>query len=283
MLDCELEKYLMKQYGAKKLVRLTGGFTNAVYLLEATEPPLVVKIAQWSNGDMENEANTLRFLNQGAFTPEVRDLFSMKQQQIIVFTYKEGKNGQAILDTGHFKSSIELFHDMGKLLATAIHSHPYSGEQQGLRVADFKRIRFDLNYVPETLMKQSKALLEERGAQEHPWTLTHGDFGSHNVLADGHHLTAIDWEWAEWGPPLVDLAWTCWNTKLHYPSIADQLNQTFLQAYQAERDVHYTPELMKVYSLYKLWIILNKVQSSDEETQQKWVKRLEWTLQTEII
>ena len=43
-----------------------------------------------------------------------------------------------------------------------------------------------------------------------PWSLVHGDFQLKNVLArrstTGFNLLTIDWEYAGWGPPAVDLA-----------------------------------------------------------------------------
>ena len=113
--------------------------------------------------------------------------------------------------------------------------------------------------------------------------LTHGDYGSHNILfAEHDNITVIDWEWVEWFHPLVDIAWTCWNTKLHYPNVADRLNQTFISAYQTIRPITCTNDEIKTYSLYKLWSILKKVQNSGEETREKWVSRLEWTLNPDL-
>jgi aminoglycoside phosphotransferase (APT) family kinase protein len=192
-------------------------------------------------------------------------------------------NGQEILDTRDLKRSHDLFRHMGELLSTQIHSYSHTGDHGGLRSADFKALRFDVDYVPKVFVEESQALLEQIDAPVHEWTLTHGDFGSHNILADGRKLTVIDWEWAEWGHPLVDIAWACWNTKLHYPKIADGLNHTFIRAYQARRPISCTSEHIKAYSLYKLWTILQKVKHADRQTQMKWVNRLEWTLHTDIL
>lgn len=282
MMDAELER-LMKKYSAAELVRLTGGFTNAVYLLKGIEPPLVAKVAQWSNRDLQNEANSLLFLKNTPFTPKLIDIFSENQVQIIVYTFVKGMNGQAVLDTGDLKRSTDLFRDMGKLLSTHIHSYSYTGDHGGLRSADFKTLRFDLDYVPKVLIEKSQVLLRKIEAPVHEWTLTHGDYGAHNILANGGNLTVIDWEWAEWSHPFVDIAWTCWNTKLHYPKIADGLNRTFIQAYQTHRPISRTSEQIQVYSLYKLWTILQKIQHADRETQMKWINRLEWTLHTDIL
>ena len=281
-MDKEVGVELRKRFRASEWERLMGGFTNDVYLLKGTKPLLVAKVAQWSSQDMENEVKVLKFLETTSYTPKVIDLFSINNKQIIVFTYAEGMNGQAILDTGDHKRSINLFRGMGVRLAD-IHSHSYSGNPSGLRFADFEMLLYDLSFVPKELVKKSERLLQHLDRNKREWTLTHGDFGSHNILTDEECLTVIDWEWAEWGHPLIDLAWTCWNTKLHYTAIADELNQIFLNAYKAQREVVYSPELIKTYSLYKLWMILYRVQHADEETQQKWINRLEWTFENEII
>ncbi|GGE33123.1 hypothetical protein GCM10011391_09720 [Pullulanibacillus camelliae] len=285
MIDASVKNELLKKYGADELMQLTGGFTNAVYLLKGTTPLMVAKIAQWSDGDSDNEDNNLKFLKEAEFTPKWKDSFFIGPVRVSIFSYVEGINGQALLDTGDLERSIALFSDMGKLLATQIHSIPFTGQGLGLRQADYEASPFvKLDDVPQELVQASLALLAPlKASLKSEWTFTHGDFGSHNILAHERRLAVIDWEWAEWGHPLVDIAWTCWNTALHYPTLAPQLNPAFIQAYQRNRPLVFTPELLKSCVIYKLGMILLKVKQGDESTKQKWISRLAWTLEHEWV
>jgi aminoglycoside phosphotransferase (APT) family kinase protein len=273
-------KTLTERYG--RMRRLTGGFTNAAYLLQDTTPNLVAKVAALSNQDLLNEKNVLGFLGENTFAPQYVDTFSVDSAFILVTTFKEGDNGQGILDTGDMKRATNLFYKMGICLARNIHSMPFEGETASLRMG--KPVSTRLDFVPKDLQAQSEAYLKQINWDPSTWVLTHGDYGSHNILfGDNDQFTVIDWEWTEWFHPLVDIAWACWNTKLHYPDIADTLNQTLMNAYQSVTPLDCTDDDIKIYVLYKIWNILNRVQNADKDTQEKWISRLKWTFTTKII
>lgn len=266
------------KYGCVK--PLTGGFTNDTYLLD-TAPPLVAKIASLSNEDILNEMNTLKFVEESSVAPKFIETLKVGLSTILITTFKQGMNGQAILDMGNINTSNTLFHRMGISLAQKIHCYKYDKQNNMIRSGGV--VDFHLDFVPEEYINKSRAYLENIHARRSEWVLTHGDYGSHNILFEKEgHFTVIDWEWAEWCHPIADIAWTCWNTKLHYPNIADELNQTFINAYQSVKPIICTDNDIKTYSLYKLWNILKKVQNAGEETHKKWVKRLEWTLNPDL-
>lgn len=277
-------KLLIKKYGDIRPLRLTGGFTNSTYLLQGTAPPLVAKIANLSNQDIENERQALFFLKDSAITPKIVELISEEGTQIVISLFMRGQNGQSVLDTGDVHRSERLFRKMGLCLADDIHSHHYDGTRHNLRLGHLNRLPFPIDFVPEDLLMKCATILERLEPQTDEWVLTHGDFGSHNVLVENDSpLTVIDWEWAEWFHPVVDLAWVCWNTKLHYPEIADRLNRAFLEAYQSRKAIPVTPQTIKAYALYKLRNILMRMEYADQDTQEKWIHRLEWTLNSELI
>ncbi|HET7578033.1 MAG TPA: aminoglycoside phosphotransferase family protein [Bacillales bacterium] len=275
---------LMKKYGAVEAVSLKGGFTNATYLLKGTDPLLVAKAAGHSNRDILNERHVLRFLHNTRIAPKMADLVTINKTKWLISTFHEGTNGQSLLDAGDLQPAEDLFKGMGELLAQHIHSHRFDGHRRNLRLGNVNPLQADLDFVPRDLLTKSEAILNKINTHPGEWVLTHGDFGSHNILVgDKSQLIVIDWEWAEWFHPLVDLAWTCWNTRMHYPDLAERLNQTFLEAYQSKKSISLTPELLKAYSLYKLRNILLKMKNADHATQEKWIHRLEWTLTHEIL
>jgi predicted Ser/Thr protein kinase len=72
-----LKKYLKVKYGEFKPVRLTGGYTNATFLLNGTNLPLVVKVANSFNKDIKNEINCLKITQNTGVVPKFYDF--MKQ------------------------------------------------------------------------------------------------------------------------------------------------------------------------------------------------------------
>lgn len=272
-------KVLNKKYG--QVQRLTGGFTNAAFLL-GTESPLVAKVAALSNQDLTNEMNALHFLDQTSLAPKYVDFINEGDASILVTTFEEGLNGQAILDTGNMAKAETLFYEMGLVLAKDIHAFTFHSPETPLRKGF---IEYDgIDFVPEALAVESAKLLCQIPVCTNEWVLTHGDYGSHNILyrEDGS-LAVIDWEWTEWFHPLVDIAWTCWNTKLHYPAIANRLNPIFIKAYQSINPMACLDSDLKPYVIYKLWQILHRIRHADKATQEKWIDRLDWTFNHQII
>ncbi|MFC4620005.1 aminoglycoside phosphotransferase family protein [Camelliibacillus cellulosilyticus] len=275
---------LKDKYGNFELVRLTGGFTNAAYLLKGTDPPFVAKVAKLASQDIENECHSLRFLANQTITPKLIDRYIFEKTQVVIMTFEPGANGQSILDTNDLARAEKVFTNMGLCLAEKIHSFRFDGQTHEIREGNLPFLSFDLDFVPFELRVESRTLLNKLEVKRDEWVLTHGDFGSHNVLfADGEPLTVIDWEWTEWFHPLVDIAWACWNTQLHYPKMADRLNHALIESYQSRRPFVLDPETLKALVLYKLWNILMKVRDADGETKQKWVNRLQWTFENKWI
>jgi aminoglycoside phosphotransferase len=276
----QVERFLEEKYGAAG--RLSGGYTNLAYKIK-TNPPLVAKIASLSNEDLLNEANALQVLHGKVPTPKYIDDHSLESSFILVTSYERGENGQSILDTGDMAKAEAVFKNMGLVLANLIHSHAYTDGSLKLRKAKVLEPA-SLDFVPQPLVEKSRTFFPLLSTDMNEWVLSHGDYGSHNILFDSDgKITVIDWEWTEWFHPLVDIAWTLWNTKLHYPHMADRLNQAFLKAYQSVRPLAYTEPLIKAYVLYKIWHLLNRLHHADAAVQNNWVSRLDWTLRTNIL
>lgn len=279
-----LKKHLKEKYGDFSLVRLTGGYTNDTFLLNGTLPPLVVKVTNKFNEDIENEINCLNLIQETGVTPKIYELIETDALQIIVMEYRKGINGQSILDNNELERTKELYKNLGASLAKRIHSIKYNYTSSGIRECTFNEFYLSLDFVPEFLIANSMEILQNINDNEEEWVLTHGDYGIHNVLyTDTNTLTVLDWEWSEWANPLTDIGWVCWFTKLHYPEYADSLNLLFIKEYKINNPIHLSPEVLRSYCVYKVWKVLHKVKKAPQEVQEEWIRRLKWTIETDIF
>ncbi|MEK4046110.1 phosphotransferase [Paenibacillus sp. FSL H8-0048] len=267
---------------ACRLERLTGGYTNLTYLMAGAEPPLVAKITNMSNEDTLNEVEVMRLVQGSCDTPVVHEVAEMDGMRIIIMDCMQGRNAQSVLDARDWSRAERIYSRMGQLLAAQIHSRPYQPQETEIRLSNrsaLSQVIQKLEFVPAALGRQSLHFLSAAEAGELPWVLTHGDYGVHNLLCEPDDLLhVLDWEWAEWGSPLNDVAWVCWFTKHHYPVQSMLLNTAFLQGYLSVNPLSFTPQQMKAASLYRVWNILHRLQIAPKEVQREWVRRLEWTL-----
>jgi Ser/Thr protein kinase RdoA (MazF antagonist) len=278
-----LIKQLSNTYGQFSPIRLTGGYTNETFLLRGTNPPLVAKVANTFNKDIENEINCLKLTQETGIVPKLYETFQNNNYQITVMEYCEGENAQSILDQKDIDRTNEIYTLLGKTLTKDIHSQKYKKVSKGIRECNISKIPIELEFVPQELSRLSKELISSVNDHKEDWVLTHGDYGVHNVLfKQNRRLTVLDWEWSEWANPLADIAWVCWFTRLHYEEHATILNSLFIKGYTNEQSIPLPIEKLKGYALYKVWKVLNKVQNAPVEVQEEWVRRLKWTIETDI-
>lgn len=267
---------------ACRMERLTGGYTNLTYLMAGTEPPLVAKVTSLSNEDTLNEIRVMKLVQGSCNTPAIHEVSEMDGMRIIVMDSMGGVNTQTLLDAKDWVRAEQIYSEMGQLLAAQIHSRPYNRQEQGIRLSNRVQLHVmikELEFVPGSLGRYSLQLLSAEEGRDLPWVLTHGDYGVHNILCEAEDtLHVLDWEWAEWGNPLNDIAWVCWFTKLHYPGAAQRLNEAFIRGYLACSPLSFSPEQIKAASLYKVWNVLHRLQIAPKEVQHEWIRRLEWTL-----
>jgi len=275
-----LTEQLLKRLFNATPIPLSVGYTNETFLLEGTEPKMVAKVVNSFNEDIHNEIHSLKILDGTGISPKILDVVETDAIQIILMDYREGLNGQSLLDNKEIERTKELYKYMGDTLAKVIHSRKYNNDPKGVRECDLQKLDLKLDFVPDDLIQQSKEILFSIDDQKSNWVLTHGDFGIHNVLfPENNKITVLDWEWAEWANPLTDIGWVCWFTRLHYPEYADELLPLFMETYNI---THFSPEEMKAYCVYKVWKVLYRVQKAPLEAQKEWVRRLKWTLETEL-
>jgi thiamine kinase-like enzyme len=276
---------VMKELESKydcRLIRLTGGYTNHSFLMEGTDPLLVAKISSVLNEDTLNEVHCLKLLKESGVSAIVHDVLEISNMRIILMDYKQGVKGQSILDTGDLELAQTLYKRLGHSLALQIHTKSFNSDRHGIRKSNtgqLKASKLEVEFVPDALVRQSSIILSDLDDSEHKWVLTHGDYGPHNILLEADKgLNILDWEWAEWGDPLNDVAWVLWFTKLHYSGVASILNNVFMEEYLLHNPMAISPQKLKACSVYKVWNILYRVLHSPADVQTEWVRRLEWTL-----
>jgi aminoglycoside phosphotransferase len=276
-----ITKELESRYDCR-LIRLTGGYTNITFLMEGTEPLLVAKVTSLLNHDTLNEVNCLKLLKESGVSPVVHDVLEISNMRIILMDYRHGVNGQSILDSGDLELAQTLYKRFGHFLASQIHTKSFNSNQKGIRKSNAEQLKaskLNVEFVPDDLVRQSSILLSDLDDNEQKWVLTHGDYGSHNILfEEENNLNVLDWEWAEWGNPLNDVAWVIWFTKLHYSELAHILNRAFINEYISYNPITISPQQLKICCVYKVWNIIYRVRYSPTDVQAEWIRRLDWTL-----
>jgi aminoglycoside phosphotransferase (APT) family kinase protein len=111
--------------------------------------------------------------------------------------------------------------------------------------------------------------------------LAHGDPGLHNLLWDGHIRALLDWEWAGWGQPLLDLAWVYWT--IRWRGLPDQLWHAFLRAYGPGPALAGAsmPGALRALVLGQIASILARSKDAPAAWDE-WLRRAHWTLALDI-
>ena len=185
----------------------------------------------------------------------------------------------------------------------AVHSAPLpSGNQPDFSIEDRMR-----NLVPviETVGLHRAKLAEFVDAVTSPFlssglALVHGDAGLHNTLWTGpnaHTATVrelasrrglalvssvepirlaslLDWEWAGWGTPLLDVSWLWWTLRFrHVPSI---VFETFADAYGrwALQSMGWGPERVRTLVRAQMINILTR-SDPDSPAFGEWLTRID--------
>lgn len=100
----------------------------------------------------------------------------------------------------------------------------------------------------------------------------HGDFGFHNTLWTNRLSGLLDWEFAGWGNPLVDVAWFWWTLRLR--SVDNSVWLAFAEAYgmSALQAIGFTA--VAVDALVRAQMIVLLVRTAPEsETRAIWLDR----------
>lgn len=175
----QVYSYLKNKYGNFTPVRLIGGYTNETFLLNGLTPSLVVKVANSLNKDIPNEINCLKITQKTGLVPRIYEFANIDNFQITVMEYRQGKNGQSILDNNDIERTKELYRILGSSLSNSIHTRKYNFVSYGIRQSNVNNINLNLDFVPEILVHKSKDILRKVNDDPKEWVLTHGDYGIH--------------------------------------------------------------------------------------------------------
>lgn len=253
--------------------RLAGGSTNDVYLIEADSFQQVAKIG--AHRSIMTEVNALHLLHDASIVPNVLKVVDLNPACLLFMEYRTGQPMQQLVTQMRDHEIENLYAQLGHLLATSIHTIK-DATKSSLSTIPIAW-RDSVSFVPTKWTEESRSLIERfPGTSE--YTLSHGDFGIHNGLMDEMNLTLIDWEWACFSDPLLDIGWMCWFTSFHYPTSSHPWLICFLDAYQSNCACLLTVDHLLAANLVSIWRILHRLENAPITTQQEWTERLVFTL-----
>ena len=80
--------------------------------------------------------------------------------------------------------------------------------------------------IPSTRAASTCPVIRHSGPVDSGAVLVHGDFGPQNMIFDvptGTVAAVVDWELAQLGEPVTDLAWCEWIVRTHHPRLTAAL------------------------------------------------------------
>lgn len=270
---------LSSRFPNMNIVELTGGYTNTTLLLEGANSQKIAKIYHVNNTDARTEISTLTLLRHSGVTPQIHDYFEQDEWLFVTMDYVPGVNAQTLLDQGGLDQGRRIYRQLGTYLARDVHSIKRANQDRELPIIMKSVVAVDgLEFIPSEIKSMAKEVLSIPDYEGQ--TLIHGDYGPHNVMLRNDSMFILDWEWAGWGNPMFDVAWVVWFVHLHYPHMAKELSEVFLGSYTELTNVEVTHDLIRAYSTSKVIQIMNRIKKAHPNVQKEWLRRLEWTLQT---
>lgn len=272
-----IEEVLLNKFENVKLKRLTGGYTNNIFLLEGSLPSVIAKVSNKVNDDGMTEISSLNLLRETKITPKMHDYFESDGYLFILMDYIQGLNSQSYLDDRDVNKSTEVYKLLGKHLAEDIHCIKRMSSNLYLPTINLINIDLEsLNFIPQPLINEVRSILNIYCDED--YVLIHGDYGPHNAISSQATLHIVDWEWAGWGHPLQDISWVVWFVHLHYPKFAKDLSRIFLQAYRSHSNISISEEQIRAFAVSRIINIMGRISNASIDVQKEWIRRLQWTL-----
>jgi aminoglycoside phosphotransferase (APT) family kinase protein len=258
------------------LAPTTGGFSHHTAYVTIGGRCCVVKAARAASrrADVRREARILQQLRgSGLPAPALLALAEGDDWTVEVQSYIAGAHGLQVL-AGAPADLDQVFGALGRLLAR-VHSTPLAAPSPQLlfeRASALADLEVDADLRAALAASLGHPVWERASPR-----LVHGDAGLHNLLWDGRITALLDWEWAGWGEPLLDLAWIYWT--MRWRNLPGHLWQAFLDAYGSGPAVAAgtTPGALRALALGQIAGILKR--SQDEPAAwAEWLRRAHWTL-----
>jgi aminoglycoside phosphotransferase (APT) family kinase protein len=274
---------LARRYGAPpgELAPTFGGFSHHSALATIDGRRCIVKAAEAASkrADLRHEARVLGLLRgSGLPAPALLALAEDAGWTVELLEFVPGANGLHILASEPAALDL-LYGALGYMLAT-VHGAALALPAQDLLLAErARRLHTALAELPleAGLCAALAAGLEQPAWRSPVLRLVHGDAGIHNLLWDGRITALLDWEWAGWGDPLVDLAWVWWT--MRWRDLPARLWPVFLAGYGGERPAPVAePAALRALALGQIAGILVRAQGQ-AGAWAEWLRRARWTLE----
>jgi aminoglycoside phosphotransferase (APT) family kinase protein len=263
----------------------SGGFSHRSALLTIGGRRCAVKAADAApkRADLRREARILALL-RGSRLP-IPPLLAVAEDHtwtVEALGFVAGAHGLRLLDAAPARLE-QVYGELGWLLA-AVHRLQLAAPAPDLLPAARIARALQALAAPDIDARLRDALTD---SLEHPaWrpaapALVHGDAGLHNILWDSGIAALLDWEWAGWGNPLLDLAWVYWT--MRWRAVPGRLWPIFLEGYGAEWSPAGAgaPGALRALALGQIAGILARAQG-DSGAWEEWLRRARWTLELDF-
>jgi aminoglycoside phosphotransferase (APT) family kinase protein len=262
-----------------------GGFSHHSALATIDGRRCVVKAAEAvpKRADLRHEARVLVLLRgSGLPAPVLIALAEDAGWTVEVLEFMPGANGLHILAQAPAELG-QVYDTLGRALAAVHHSGLAPPAHDLLLAERARRLRAALADLPldDDLCAALAQALEQPAWRSPNVCLVHGDAGIHNLLWEGRITALLDWEWAGWGDPLIDLAWVWWT--MRWRDLPSRLWAVFLAGYAADRraQIAAEPAVLRALALGQIAGILARAQGQPGAWAE-WLRRARWTLELEV-
>lgn len=265
--------------GVSELAPAQGGFSHHSALASIGRRRCFVKAAELpaKRASLRHEAAALGALaGRGLAAPQLLALLDEHSWTIEVMAALPGASGVLLYAEPPGVAMAALSGLASLLAATHVLDVPAPNPDalhaaRGARALDALT---DLS-LPSALRVALTASLEHPVWRPGTTQMSHGDAGLHNLIWGGGYAL-VDWEWAGWGEPLLDLAWVWWT--LRWRGAPPERWAGFLAAYRAARPIEEPdPDSLYALALGQIAGILARVRD-EPAAYAEWLRRAEWTL-----
>ncbi|NCC31417.1 MAG: hypothetical protein EOM24_05240, partial [Chloroflexia bacterium] len=218
-----------------------GGFSNLSLALCIGTTPCVLKAAEHPDKrhDLRHEATILRLLaGRRLGAPTYLALLDDDAWSILVMRRRPGLPGLRFVGRPA-ADLIPIYRALGHKLAR-LHQHTPTDSQ--IPSTEQRTIHVEIGNLgsqlaelplPDTLARSLSAAIAHPVWKPTAPRLIHGDAGLHNLLWGARGLSLLDWEWAGWADPRLDLAWVDWT--IRFRQLPRVLWEVFLERYSMTR------------------------------------------------
>lgn len=207
-----------------EVVPLSDGETSQAFFFEAEEGSRVLRVSKLSEDGFRKDQLAYRFNSPTVPVPEVFEVGTLDNG--LSFAVSERAKGKTLdkLDADEVKAlmpslieTVEAIHAISpigegfgswnlqgqgrsKSWREELLEHQLGNDDEETREAEF----YD-GALHERLRDEVRPMIDNCPEERR---MVHADFGFNNALADGTKMTGvIDWEHAEYGDPIRDIAW----------------------------------------------------------------------------